>query len=88
MTKTFIPFPGRIVFEPMSAESIYSSTDDMIEAGTVVKTEGTEFVKEGDTICFLRWGAEETPEVEGKKYWTIIEDKRFIMGVLRNENAI
>lgn len=85
----FIPYPGRIHFDPMHEKSAYSDEGDVIEAGKVISIgEGVTFTKPGDTVFFLRWGAEQTPEIDGKQYWTLLDDKRFIMGVLRNENAI
>ena len=86
MAKTFIPYPGRIHFEPMHEKSVYSDDGDVIEAGKVISVgEGVMFVKPGDTIFFLRWGAEQTPEVDGEQYWTVQNDTRFIMGKLEHE---
>jgi co-chaperonin GroES (HSP10) len=78
----FVPYPGKIWFEPIKQESVILSDDDnIVEAGKVLGIgEGVEFCKEGDTIFFLRYGAEETPEIDGKKYWTVASDSRFIMG--------
>jgi len=78
---TFIPYEKKITFEPIKKDSIFSEDSDNIEAGRVLSVgENVTFVKKGDIFFFLAYGAEETPDYEGEKYWTILDDKRFIMG--------
>lgn len=79
---TFVPYPSKIWFEPQKQEAvILSDSDQIVEAGKVLGIgEGVTFCKEGDTIFFLRYGAEETPEIDGKKYWTVRDCPEFIMG--------
>lgn len=79
---TFIPYYNKIVFEPLKKDSIIANDkDSAIEAGTVISIgRDVDFVKEGDTIFFLSYGAEETPEYEGKKYWTVAAESAFLMG--------
>ncbi len=78
---TFTPYPKKILFEPVRKDSVFSAEGDNMEAGKVIKVgEGVTFVKEGDTFFFLAYGAEETPEYQGRKYWTVLDDPRFIMG--------
>lgn len=79
---TFVPYYNKIVFEPVKKESIIANDkDSAIEAGTVVSVgRDVDFVKEGDTIFFLAYGAEQTPEMDGKSYWTVAAESAFIMG--------
>lgn len=83
----FIPYPGKIHFLPIKQESIIASDKDtLVEAGKVISVgEGVTFVKPGDTVFFLVYGAEETPEMDGEKFWTVADDPRFMMGKLENE---
>lgn len=78
----FIPFTGRVQFEQIKQESvILNDKDSLVEAGTVVAVgEGVNTVKAGDTIYFLAYGAEEAKDKEGNSYWTVLWDKKFIMG--------
>lgn len=78
----FICYPGKVHFEPIKQESvILSDEDNIVEAGKVIEVgEGVTFVKPNDIIFFLRYGAECTPEMEGKKYWTVRDCPEFIMG--------
>lgn len=78
----FVPYPKKIHFEPIEKDDIIANDRDMvIEAGKVIGVgEGVTFCKEGDVIFFLAYGAEETPEVDGKTYWTVADDSRFLMG--------
>lgn len=82
---TFTPGPGRIWFEPIKKEEvIMSDKNEVIEAGRLLAATmiGDVTLAEGAIIFFLGWGAEETPEYEGKKYWTVRNDPAFIMGFL------
>lgn len=84
MTK-FIPGPSRIHFEPIQEKKgVFKGQDgDVIESGKVIAVgEGVTFVKPGDVVNFLRWGAEETPEGN----WSLRAEPAFIMGKLIEEN--
>lgn len=78
----FTPYIGKIWFEPIKKDDIIANDrDTVIEAGKVLGIgEGVTFCKEGDTIFFLAYGAEETPEVDGKTYWTVRDCPEFLMG--------
>lgn len=80
----FIPGPMRIHFEPIKSVGVLKSIDgDVIESGKVISVgEGVSFVKPGDIVNFLRWGAEETPEGN----WSLRSEPAFIMGKLVEEN--
>lgn len=84
---TFTPAPGRIWFEPIQKENIIlSDKAEVIEAGKVLGIgKGVEDIEVGDCIFFLNWGAEETPEYEGKTYWTVKDDPNFIMGFMKHD---
>ncbi len=86
---TFEPFPGRIHFQPDKEKGILLAVSgDVQESGTVINPGTSSFFKEGDTITFLRWGAEVTPEIDGKEYWTVREDVAFITGRARNHEQV
>lgn len=82
----FIPYPNKIWFEPQIKETVLLSEEkQVVEIGKVLGVgEGVTFVKEGDTIFFLHYGVECTPEVEGKRYWTVRDCPEFIMGVMKD----
>lgn len=77
---TFTPGPMRVHFEPMRQVGVLKSVDgDVIESGKVISVgEGVSFLKPGDVVNFLRWGAEETPEGN----WSLRAEPPFIMGKL------
>lgn len=83
----FTPYIGKIWFEPIKQDDIIANDrDTVVEAGKVIGVgDGVAFVKEGDTVFFLSYGAEETPEIDGKTYWTVANDTRFIMGKLTQD---
>ncbi len=83
----FTPYIGKIWFEPIKQDSVILSEEaQIVEAGKVLGVgEGVEFVKEGDTIFFLGYGAEKTPEMDGKVYWTVRDCPEFIMGASKHE---
>lgn len=82
----FIPHYSKIHFEPIKKGSIIADDkESVIEAGKVISVgEHVMFVKPGDTVFFLNYGAEQTPEIDGESYWTVACDDRFIMGKIEN----
>lgn len=80
---SFTPFTGRVQFEPIKQESvILNDKDSLVEAGTVVAIgEGVINLSIGDIIYFLAYGAEEAKDKEGNSYYTVLWDKKYIMGV-------
>lgn len=78
----FISYPGKIWFEPQKEKQvILNDREVVVEAGMVLGVgQGVTFCKEGDTIFFLAYGAEETPEIDGKTYWTVRDCPEFMMG--------
>jgi len=78
----FIPHADKIEFSPLKQDSILADDKDtMVEAGTVVAVgANVKSVEVGDIIAFLSYGAEQTPEVEGEKHWTVRDCPEFLMG--------
>lgn len=84
---TFTPFYNKILFSPIKLDYIIQNDKEAaIEAGKVLAV-GSEvtFVKEGDTVFFLAFGAEQTPELDGQSYWTVACDSRFVMGKIEHD---
>lgn len=78
---TFTPFPGRVHFQPHKEKGpLMAVAGDVQESGTVIDPGTSTFFKKGDSITFLRWGAEVTPDMDGEEYWTVREDVAFITG--------
>lgn len=78
----FIPYQNKIEFSPIKKDSIIQNDkDSIVEVGLVLSV-GTDvtFVKPGDTVFFLSYGAEQTPEIEGESHWTVACVPEFIMG--------
>jgi hypothetical protein len=83
---TFIPFTGKIHFEPIKSDSIFANDkDSLVEAGKVIAVgAGVTEVQPNDIIFFLGYGAEETPEFNGEKYWTVACVPEFLMGFIKH----
>lgn len=80
-SKTFVPFPNKIVVEPIKAETFLQVENNYEEMGKVISVgKGVTFVKPGDTIFFRAFGCDKTPEVDGKVYYVVEVSPQFILG--------
>jgi len=81
----FIPYDDRIVVEPIKRESMLVS-DEKIESGKVISVgKKVKFVKKGDTLFFTAWAWNETPEVDGVRYYVVQESDGLILGKINGQ---
>ena len=77
-------FGDQILIEPISKKQILvGDTGTLCEYGKVVSVgPDVKSVKIGDTIGHTVWGVNHL-EIDGKKYYFVREDTRFILGKIR-----
>lgn len=88
----FEVYPGKILVSPIRTDGILaealaegSDANSFEEMGIVMDVgAGVKFVKKGDTVFFVKWGIEKTPEINGKAYYVIPDSIEFIIGKISN----
>lgn len=80
------PLFSQLQIEPVEKkQTLVSEEPSLCEYGKVVAIgPDVKCVKVGDTVGFLVWGVNHL-EIEGKKYYFVDEDRRFILGVIEND---
>jgi co-chaperonin GroES (HSP10) len=82
MKKKFKPYYDKIEIKPVKQEA-FMPTDDQkfIEVGKVIAVGSrVKNIKIGQTIYFLAYGCDQTPEIDGVTHYVVTADPRFILG--------
>ncbi len=78
----FEVYPNKILIEPIKSDMILEDDNNNFEEmGIVVQAgKGVKFAKVGDTLFFVKWGVEKTPEINGISYFVVPDSAEFIIG--------
>ena len=86
-TSGFMVAPGRILVQPIVAESFLQNDNNNFEEMGIVLQIGqgcTKFLSIGDTVFFIKEASEKTPEVNGEQFYVVLESPEFILGKISN----
>lgn len=78
----FIPYPDKILIEPIKEESLLvADSQSLQEKGVVIEVgSAVKFVKKGDIVYFDSWGCSKSKGEGDTIYYTVPCNEKFILG--------
>lgn len=80
VNKKFIPFYDKVQIRPFKRDN-WVPDESLLEKGEVLAVgDACKFLKKGDTVFFVSWGLDKTPDENGESYYVVPEKSEFILG--------
>lgn len=80
--KTFVPYFDKVQIKPIEDDSVLKGEGDSFLSVGIVIAVGSDvnFLKKGDTVFFVAYGVDKTPEIDGEQFYVVSQKSEFILG--------